>query len=188
MDDSTSFTFVVAGVIALSPTLFYDGWNVPWSQRLIGLADYLPVKYFIYLREQPPYGLKDPALRQKVAASYEKARLGADDDAAELGYAHFPLRLFCEMRHVVALCKRTLRDVRAPLLVVQADEDEATSPHNAHYILQRVSSRESSLVMLDNSYHVVTADLDRTKVASAMTRFALALVQPRSAYDEAKHA
>src|SRR5262249_45362982 len=36
----------VAGVVALSPTLFYDGWNVPWSHRLIALADYVPVKHF----------------------------------------------------------------------------------------------------------------------------------------------
>src|SRR5258706_679884 len=49
----------VAGVMALSPTLFYDGWNVPWTQRLVPLADYLPLKYFLYLRELPPYGLKD---------------------------------------------------------------------------------------------------------------------------------
>ena len=172
---AAEFADEVAGVVGLSPTLFYDGWNVPWTQRLIGLADYLPISRFFYLREQPPYGLKDEVLRRKVAASYESARLGDDRHAAELGYAHFPLRLFCEMRHLIALCIRTLPQVRAPLLLVQAEQDDATSPRNSHFILERVGSERRELVMLKNSYHVITADLDRAQVASSMNDFCLSL-------------
>ena len=168
----------VAGVVGLSPTLFYDGWNVPWTQRLIAVADYLPINRFFYLREQPPYGLKDEALRAKIAASYANTRLGEDDTAAELGYSHFPLRLFCEMRHLIALCIDTLPQVRAPVLLVQAEDDESTSPRNSHFILERVSSPRKELVMLENSYHVVTADLDRTRVAASMTDFCLSLATP----------
>jgi carboxylesterase len=167
----------VAGVICLSPTLFYDGWNVPWTQRLIALADYLPVKQFLYLREQSPYGLKDEILRKNVAVTYEGTRLGDDATVAELGYAHFPLRLFCEMRHLIALCRRSLPQVRAPLLVLQAEHDDLTSPRNAHYILEHVHSQRTELVMLPNSYHVITADLDRALVASSMTRFCLSLLE-----------
>src|SRR5262249_9106264 len=36
----------VGGVMCLAPTLFYDGWNVPWLHRLIPLIDYTPLKYF----------------------------------------------------------------------------------------------------------------------------------------------
>jgi carboxylesterase len=150
---------------------------VPWSQRLIPLADYLPVKHFLYLREKPPYGLKDEILRRKVAASYEQSKLGDDANASEMGYAHFPLRLFCEMRHLISLCIRSLPKVRAPLLILQAEEDDATSPRNAHYILEHVHSHRTELVMLSNSYHVITADLDRAEVAAAMTRFCLSLIE-----------
>jgi carboxylesterase len=177
----------VAGVMALSPTLFYDGWNVPWSRRLIGLADYLPLKHFIYLRESPPYGFKDAGLREQIAATYERARLKDDGDTTELGYAHFPLRLFCEIRHLIALCRRTLPSVRAPLLLLQAEEDDATSPRNAHYILEKVGSHSTKLVMLANSYHVITADLDRAEVAAAMTQFCLSLLA-RPTDVEASHA
>ena len=168
----------VDGVLGLSPTLFYDGWNVPWTQRLIGLADYLPISRYLYLREQPPYGLKDEVLRKKIAASYGSARLGDDRDAAELGYSHFPLRLFCEMRHLIALCIRRLPEVRAPLLLLQAEQDEATSPRNSNFILERVASQRKDVVMLANSYHVITADLDRARVASCMTDFCLSLAAP----------
>lgn len=173
----------VKGVMALSPTLFYDGWNVPWTHRLIPLADYLPVKYFLYLRERPPYGIKDEVLRKKIAAAYEGSDLSGSADSAELGYAHFPLRLFCEMRHLIALCRRSLPHVRAPLLLLQAEEDDATSPRNAHYILEHVRSPRTELVMLANSYHVITADLDRAEVGASMTRFCLSLLESPPEYD-----
>jgi carboxylesterase len=172
----------VAGVMALSPTLFYDGWNVPWTQRLLPLADYLPVKRFVYLREQPPYGLKDEILRRKVAAVYARSALGDDAHAAELGYSHFPLRLFCEMRHLIKRCIRNLPRVRAPLLVLQAEEDDATSPRNSRFILQQAGSPRKELVSLRNSYHVITADLDRSEVAASMMRFCLSLAARESAH------
>ncbi len=165
----------VAGVMCLSPTLFFDGWNVPWTQRLIGLADYTPFKYFLYLRETAPYGIKDEILRRRVAAVYESSVLGDDSQAAELGYSHFPLRLFCEMRHLIARCIAALPAVRAPLLLLQAQDDDATSPRNAQFIYERVASRRKELVLLGNSYHVITADLDRVAVAAAMARFCLSL-------------
>jgi carboxylesterase len=167
----------VKGVVALSPTLFYDGWNVPWTQRLIGLADWLPVKNVVWLRESPPYGIKDEALRTKVAKAYESARLGRDAHAAEYGYSHFPLRLFCEMRHLIALCIRSLPAVTAPVLVLQAREDDATSPRNAYFILGHVASLRKELVLLVNSYHVITADHDRALVAESMATFCRSLME-----------
>jgi carboxylesterase len=168
----------VAGVMCLSPTLFYDGWNVPWTQRLIGFSDYTPFKYFIYLREQPPYGIKDEVLRRKVAEIYEGAVLGDDSRASEFGYSHFPLRLFCEMRHLIRCCIDSLPRVRAPLLLLQAEHDDATSPRNSRFIHDRVASPRKELVLLQNSYHVITADLERADVASRMMQFCLSLAKP----------
>ena len=66
-----------------------------------------------------------------------------------------------------------LPDVRAPVLVVQSANDDSTSPANAAYVLEHVSSQIKRLVLLDNSYHIVTADLEREKVADAMGQFFL---------------
>jgi carboxylesterase len=167
----------VAGVICLSPTLFYDGWNVPWTHRLIWLADYLPIKRFLYLREEHPYGLKSEALRERVAATYANASLQDGASEAELGYAHFPISLFCEMRHLIARCIRSLPNVKAPLLLLQAEHDDATSPRNAQFIYDRVASRQRKLVLLKNSYHVITVDLDRAEVAAEMTRFCTTIAE-----------
>ncbi len=161
----------VAGVAGLSPTLFYDGWNVPWQRKLLPLVSYTPLKYFAYFREDEPFGLKDDELRQKVAAQYQKMSLRDSGNAASMGYAHFPVRLFCEMRPLIARAKRALPGVTCPVLLVQAENDDMTGPKNSEFIRNRVGSLRSEIVLLKQSYHVVSADLERSSVADHLQRF-----------------
>ena len=170
----------VAGVACLAPTLFYDGWSVPWYHRLIPLVDYTPLKYFTYIREGEPYGLKDESLRAKIAARYSSAKLDDSSDAARQGYAHFPVRLFCEMRRIISRCKRALPQVSTPLLVVQAEQDDVTGPRNAQFILERVASTRRELVLLKQSYHLVSADVERSVVAERLQKFCASLQQQRA--------
>ena len=167
---AAEFPEAVAGVICLAPTLFYDGWNVPWAYRFLPLVDWTPLKFFAYHREEPPYGLKDETLRALVEKEYAAKTL-KDDSQGHNGYAHYPIRLLCEMHHLIRECMRALPRVKAPLLVVQAQHDDATGPRNAEFILSRTSSQRKELLLLQNSYHVVTADLERAKVAAAMQAF-----------------
>lgn len=161
----------IAGAACLSPTLFYDGWNVPWLHKLLPLVNYTPLKYFSYFRESEPFGLKDEELRRKVAAQYEKMSLHDSGDAASIGYAHFPVRLFCEMRPLVARCKRLLPAVTSPVLLVQAEHDDMTGPRNAEFIRDRVRSARRELVLLKRSYHLVSVDLERSVVADRVGAF-----------------
>lgn len=161
----------VSGVVCLSPTLFYDGWNVPWYHKLIPLVSYTPLKYFAYFREDAPFGLKDEDLRRRMAGEYGKTSLRESAAAAALGYAHFPVRLFCEMRPLIARCKRLLSRVTSPVLLVQAENDDMTSPKNAEFIRDRVSSARRELVLLKESYHLVTVDLERSIVAERLRAF-----------------
>ena len=172
---AAEFPEAIAGVICLAPTLFYDGWNVPWLHRMIPLVDYTPLKYFAYFREESPYGLKDESLRERVARVYQGVSLRDNDDFGQHGYAHFPIRLLCESRHLIARCMGALRHVKSPLLIVQATHDDATSPRNCRHIFENVGSMQKHVLLLDNSFHMVTADLERERVASAMARFCLSL-------------
>ncbi len=181
---AAEFPDQVAGVVCLSPTLFYDGWNVPWTHKLIPLVDHTPLKYFGYFREEAPFGLRDESLRGKIAAEYGKTSLAASDSAAALGYAHFPVRLFCEMRHLIARCKYVLPQITSPVLLVQAEKDDMTSPKNSQYIHDHVSSKRREVVMLKESYHVITADLERATVAASVEGFCRSLAKPRTAQRE----
>jgi carboxylesterase len=165
----------VAGVICLAPTLFYDGWNVPWTYRLIPLVDWTPLKFFTYHREEPPYGIRDEVLRARVAEEYARKTL-KDGAEGHGGYAHYPVRLMCEMHHLIKDCICVLPRVKASLLVIQAEHDDATSPRNAEFILDRTGSSRKELLLLRNSYHVITADLERAKVAAAMQAFCSAVM------------
>ena len=165
----------IAGVACLAPTLFYDGWSVPWYHRLIPLVSYTPLKDFAYFREDEPYGLRDESLRAKMAKRYSEARLDDSSDAAKVGYAHFPVRLFCEMRHLIRRCKHALPRVSSPVLVVQAEHDDVTGPRNARFILDRVASPNRELVLLKQSYHLVSADVERSLVAKRLQEFCAAV-------------
>ncbi len=167
---AAEFQSEIAGVACLSPTFFYDGWNVPWFHRFLALVDYTPFKYFTYLREGPPYGLKDEALRAKIQTEYEATSL-SDRRSGQSTYAHFPIRLLCENRRLIKRATQMLPAVTAPVLVVQSAIDESTGPANARHVLDHISSQSKRLLLLHNSYHVVTADLEREQVAAAMAEF-----------------
>ena len=174
---ASDFPEDVAGVACLSPTLFYDGWNVPWSRRLLAFARYTPFKYFTYFRESPPFGLKDEALRTRIGGQFEKMSLRESGAAAKLGYAHFPVRLFCEMQPLIERCKEILPRVSCPVLLLQAEEDDMTSPRNSRFIYDRLGSARRELVLLRDSYHVITADQERGAVADHVQKFCESLMQ-----------
>ena len=176
---ASDFPDDVAGVVCLSPTLFYDGWNVPWSRRLLPLARYTPFKYFTYFRESPPFGLKDEALRARIGEQFGKMSLRESGAAAKLGYAHFPVRLFCEMEPLIERCKEILPRVSCPVLLLQAEQDDMTSLRNSRFIYDRLGSARRELVLLRDSYHVITADQERGAVAEHVQKFCESLMRER---------
>ena len=161
----------MSGTICLAPTLFYDGWNVPWTHRLIPIVSYTPLKYFAYFREDAPYGIRDESLRARIALQYRQVSLDEMGDISTAGYAHFPVRLFCEIRHIMSRCLRRLDRVSCPVLLVQAVNDDITGPENSEVIYRGIRSSRKEIVLLHDSYHVVTADLEREKVAREVARF-----------------
>jgi carboxylesterase len=161
----------VAGVSCLSPTLFYDGWNVPWYHFLLPLGSRTPLKDYLYFKEEPPYGLKNERIREKVHEYYEKADIHELRDVDRYGYPYFPVRLLGELRRLVAHLEHRLPFVQCPCQIIQARQDDMSSVRNAQFVYDRVASRRKEIVYLENSYHVITADQERAKVAQSMLDF-----------------
>lgn len=161
----------VLGVSCLSPTLFYDGWNIPWTQRLLPLAYYTPIRYFAYFKEEPPYGIKNESIRRIVHEFYENASLLDSSEVMKYGYPYFPVTLLCELRLLVRHLKKILPRVHAPVQLVQAFHDDMTSVKNSKFIYDRVSSKKKEIVLLHDSYHVITADQERETVAKKLHEF-----------------
>jgi len=161
----------LAGGICLSPTLFFDGWNVPWYNRLLPLASYTPLKHWLYFKESSPYGIKNMRIRQMVHKHFSRAKLNDTAGISQYGYAHFPVALFHQLRRLVRKVIPLLGRIEAPLLLIHPQEDDTASVRNSQLIYDRISSGVKKLVILTESYHVITADQERAKVADEMKGF-----------------
>lgn len=168
---AAEFPKEVKGVSCLSPTLFYDGWNMPKYRWLLFLAYTTFLKDFFYFKEEPPYGIKSEAVRRYVHNYYSQARLDRMDKVAEYGYPFFPLGLLNQLNQVVKRVKSKLGEICVPVQLIQAQEDDMTSVKNSQFIYDRVASQKKELILLYDSYHVITADQERQKVAQKMDLF-----------------
>jgi len=161
----------IAGVSCLSPTLFYDGWNTPWYSFLLPLAYKTPLKYFFYFKEEPPYGIKNEAVRRRIHEFYSRADLHNMESVHQYGYPFFPLTLLYQLEKLVKHLRSRLKDISIPVQLIQAKHDDMSSERNSQFIYNHVKSDRKEIVLLHNSYHIITADQERNAVAMHMQRF-----------------
>ena len=161
----------VSGVSCLSPTLFYDGWNTPWYKYFLPFVYFTPLKHFFYFKESPPYGLKNERLRALVHEYFGKAKVEDLSGVSQFGYPLFPLTLLEQLNILVRYMVPKLGNIHAPVQLIQARDDDMTSVKNSQFIYDRIRSKVKEIVLLENSYHVITADQERGKVVQAMSRF-----------------
>jgi carboxylesterase len=160
----------VAGVILLSTTFFYDGWNVPKFKQtfLLPLVLYSPLKYFLHWEETSPYGIKDERTRALVHAILENR----DNQAADkIGYFKTPATVILESVRMISATKKALKKVIVPTLIVHATEDDMASIKNAHYTQANISSETVETFFVDDTYHVLTLDKRKDDVARRAAQF-----------------
>jgi carboxylesterase len=75
-----------------------------------------------------------------------------------------------EHRHLVNAVKREIGNVNQPSLIVHPREDDYADLNNAWY-LQRNLKGLVDMVVLDDSYHIVTVDRQRHVVVDRATAF-----------------
>ncbi|MBF0531492.1 MAG: alpha/beta fold hydrolase [Candidatus Omnitrophica bacterium] len=165
------FPQAIAGVSCLSPTLFYDGWNCPWYRCFLPVAYWTQLHRFIYFEENPPYGIKNKAIQQKAHEYFSRMHTGHAADIDRYGYPLFPVSLLRQLEILVRRLKTRLPHIAAPVQIIQAKEDDMTSVKNAEFIYDRIASRQKEIVLLEDSYHIITADQERGKVVDRMKDF-----------------
>jgi len=160
----------VAGVILLSTTFFYDGWNVPKLKRalLLPLVLYTPLKYFMQWEETSPYGIKDERVRAMVHAILEnRDHLAAD----KIGYFKTPALVVLESVRLIKAAKKAFLDVVSPTLIVHSTEDDMASLKNAYYTQAHIASKTVETFFVDDTYHVLTLDKRKDDVAKRAAKF-----------------
>lgn len=160
----------VSGVTCLAPTLFYDGWNTPGARFFMPLAC-TPLKHLFYFREEPPYGIRNEAIRARVHKYYSTASLDRMENVAQYGYPFYPVTQLYQLKLLVRHLSGRLPHIRVPAQLIQAKDDDMTSIKNSKYIYDRIRSEDKEMIFLYNSYHVISVDQERDVVADRMSGF-----------------
>lgn len=161
----------VQGVGVYGATFRHDGWAVPSAARLSFLLPWfkkLGIGRNRMFMEQPPYGLRDEALRARISA----AMLGGNSALA--GLPGNPWYSLAELHELSRRVQRQLPRVTAPCLVAHAREDDVASLRNVELVRRGVSG-PVEVLMLDDSYHMITIDRERRRLAKHSARFFRAL-------------
>lgn len=161
----------IRAINCFSPTLFFDGWATPKLKILLPLVYKTPLQYYLYLKEGYPYGVKNERLRSRIESFYKESDLF---DYSKVHLYGFPVIPVSSMRQNYLLAKhvmRLLNKVTTPIQLLQAKEDDLTSPKNSYYIYNHIASRDKKVILFEDSYHIIIADQEKDKVAEETISF-----------------
>lgn len=157
----------VAGVGVYGVTFRYDGWNIPWVARLsflLPLLKRLGIGRDRVFEEEYPYGLRDERLRKQVEAAMRSG------DSTVAGLLGNPWHSLADLFQLSRNVRQLLPKVTAPCLVAHASEDDVASLGNAELVLKKVSG-PTELLLLEDSYHMITIDRERRRLMEHSARF-----------------
>jgi carboxylesterase len=154
----------VQGTALFAPTLWLNGWLIPWHARLFRMVFSKRVANMIGFPDLHPHGIKDQRIRDFI----QSALFSGDSSTA--GLPNTPGGAVLEHRRLVNATKRRIGDIDQPALIVHPREDDYADLDNAWY-LQRNLKGMVDMVVLEDSYHIVTVDRQRHVVVDRATTF-----------------
>ncbi|MDG9716208.1 carboxylesterase [Streptomyces sp. DH24] len=105
-----------------------------------------------------------PVARHLVRTTKGIASDIAKPGATEVGYDRVPLHAAHSLRAFFRVVDRELPQVTQPLLLLRSPQDHVVPPADSARILSRVSSTDVTEIVLEQSYHVATLDLDADRI------------------------
>lgn len=155
----------IDGLALYAPTLWYDGWSIPWYSFLLKLLIDTPMGRRFRFVEREPYGLKDLRIRAMIVHAMGRG------DSAEAGLLGTPSSSVKQMWGLIKETRRLMGKITRPALVLHAREDDVAGLSNAVYI-QRHLGGIVDTVVLDDCYHLVTIDRQNDVVIERSLGFA----------------
>jgi len=122
--------------------------------------------------EREPYGVKDPRVRSLITAAIESG------DSSQAGMLKVPGAAMFELRGLVNDVCRRVPNIRQPMLIVHPRDDDRASIHNSLWLQCNLRGMVD-MVVLDDSYHVVTVDRQRHIVADRTVAFSQSVARGR---------
>ena len=148
----------IRGAAVYSVLFEYDGWNMPkitMGAPVIQAVANLPLLRRLSFVQPSPFGLKDERLRTMAAQALQSMIPGALE--------RMPLGCMYQLYRLARHVEQVAPDVRCPVLIVHAREDDLADLRNAHR-LRAALGGPSELVVLEDSYHMVHVDNEHLRV------------------------
>jgi carboxylesterase len=152
----------LTGLALLSTTLFYDGWSLPWYRFMLPLGYYTPFRHTYQYSGRKPFGIKNEKLQQWVTGQKNSTLAAA---------TNLSLPAIHEGELLIRSVKRKLHQVTLPALVIHALDDDVSSLKSADFVTDHIGSDKVVKIILHNSYHMVTLDNERERVADETIKF-----------------
>ncbi len=161
----------ICGLSLLATTLYYDGWSIPWYRFMLPLGYYTPFRYIYTYRERYPFGLKNVALRKWVEREMNTKT------SSIAGASNLTLPAIHEGELLIKSVRQRLPQVTAPTLLIHAEEDDVSTPRSMEFVHKNIGAKKVHKIMLHDSYHMITLDNERERVADETIAFFNSLIK-----------
>ena len=155
----------VAGLVLMSPSFDFDGWGVSPLRYLRHIGYWTGLDRFFSMAEREPYGVKNARIREWIARELHERNQSA------AGPARVPLRALREGERMIKDVRARLHELTCPILMIHAREDEITSLGSVMRLFDALPQTDKELVVLENSYHMITIDNERQQIPLLLDRF-----------------
>ncbi len=153
----------VHAVALYSPTLWLSGRQIPWYAPLFSLIASKRLANLFRFPVPMDVGIKDQRIRSFVMSA-------AASDSAKAAPSAMPGGAVLERRRLAREVMTELGAITQPVLILHAREDDYAGLDNAAH-LQRELAGPVDLVVLEDSYHMVTVDRQRHVVLDRTLAF-----------------
>ncbi len=157
----------VGGLALLAPAFALRRTAVRWLHaplQVLASADALfaPLRSLLAPIAFPKYGsdIADAAVR-----------------ATHPGYRHLPLRALLNLLALQRLAWMDVAAIAQPTLVIHARQDHTCAVDATRVCYETLSTPHKRMVLLDESFHVVTVDRERAQVVEETIEFVAALAR-----------
>jgi len=154
----------IDGLALLAPVIWLNGWLIPWYARLFRTVFSKTLANLIKFPDLHPHGIKDARIREFILSAMNSG------DSSVAGLPSTPGGAVLEHRRLADAVRRAIPGITQPVLIVHPREDDYADLNNAWY-LQRHLPGTVDMVVLDDSYHIVTVDRQRDVVVERTVGF-----------------
>lgn len=155
----------VHGLMLFAPTIFPNGWAIPRSLHLFKLVRHKWFARLFHFQQRAPYGIKDERIRNFVIESFKSEDRPVEDLFGRGG------GLVWEFMRLGREVKKRLSEIKQPAAIFHPRMDDQSALSNAITLQSKLGGLVETTI-LDDCYHMVTLDKQRSIVVDSAVDFA----------------